>query len=123
MNIEHLRMSTLKSYLSLIKFSHTIFAMPFALIGFFLAVRFDIYVWFIDYYRDYVHAAWETDYPGRSSIWIKLLLIILCMVFARSAAMAFNRYLDRRYSFNDTASGYKAKISRCNPAFPGWRFL
>ena len=90
-------MSTLKSYLSLIKFSHTIFAMPFALIGFFLAVRFDIYVWFIDYYRDYVHAAWETDYPGRSSIWIKLLLIILCMVFARSAAMAFNRYLDRRF--------------------------
>ncbi|RYZ23540.1 MAG: 4-hydroxybenzoate octaprenyltransferase, partial [Chitinophagaceae bacterium] len=29
-------MSTIKNYLSLIKFSHTIFAMPFALIGFFL---------------------------------------------------------------------------------------
>ena len=90
-------MGKVKSYLSLIKFSHTIFAMPFALIGFFLAVRFDIYVWLIDYYRDYVHASWETDYPGRASIWVKLLLIILCMVFARSAAMAFNRYLDRRF--------------------------
>ena len=30
-------MSSLKKYLSLVKFSHTIFAMPFALIGFFLA--------------------------------------------------------------------------------------
>ena len=30
---------TMKNYLSLIKFSHTIFAMPFALLGFFLAVQ------------------------------------------------------------------------------------
>ena len=32
-------MSTVKKYLSLIKFSHTIFAMPFAMIGFFLGFR------------------------------------------------------------------------------------
>ncbi len=29
----------MRNYLSLVKFSHTVFAMPFALIGFFLAVR------------------------------------------------------------------------------------
>lgn len=28
---------------------------------------------------------------------ILLSLVILCMVFARSAAMAFNRYLDRKF--------------------------
>lgn len=72
-------MSTVKKYLSLVKFSHTIFAMPFALIGFSLAL-------------------WRLPYAGSTKeILIKLALVIACMVFARSAAMAFNRYLDRRF--------------------------
>lgn len=62
----------MKQYLSLITFSHTIFALPFALLGFFLA----------------------TLEEGAFS-WRLFLLVLLCMVFARSAAMAFNRYLDR----------------------------
>lgn len=62
-----------KSYLSLIKFSHTIFALPFAVIGFLLAVTLNAY------YFD----------------WKLFGLVILCMVFARNAAMAFNRYIDR----------------------------
>ena len=60
----------MKKYLSLIKFSHTIFAMPFALIGFFLAKPHEFQ-------------------------WVILIYVILCMIFARSAAMAFNRYIDR----------------------------
>lgn len=65
---------TVSNYLSLIKFSHTIFALPFAIIGYFLAIHFT-----------------EKTFD------LKLfLLIILCMVFARSAAMAFNRYIDRK---------------------------
>jgi len=63
------------NYLSLIKFSHTIFAMPFALVGFSLAVLHE-------------HRVFQ---------WQKLLLVIGCMVFARSAAMAFNRYIDRQF--------------------------
>lgn len=63
----------MKNYLSLIKFSHTIFALPFALTGFFIAL----------------------SVQGGAIDWLKLLLVVLCMVFARSAAMAFNRYLDR----------------------------
>ncbi|HEX7365513.1 MAG TPA: UbiA-like polyprenyltransferase [Pelobium sp.] len=63
----------MKKYLSLVTFSHTIFAMPFAFIGFFLAIN-------------------TTN--GEFS-WLKLLLMVVCMVFARNAAMAFNRYLDR----------------------------
>ena len=63
----------MKNYLSLIKFSHTIFAMPFALVGFTLGI-----------------------YESQSSVdWRIFLCIVLCMIFARSAAMAFNRYLDR----------------------------
>ena len=63
----------MKKYFSLVLFAHTVFAMPFALIGFFLAIT-------------------TTNHPFN---WLKLLLMILCMVFARNAAMAFNRYLDR----------------------------
>jgi len=65
----------LKNYLSLIKFSHTIFALPFAAVGFVLGVK----------------AA------GRGVPVQTLIAVVLCMVFARSAAMAFNRYLDRRF--------------------------
>ena len=61
----------MNKYLSLIKFSHTIFAMPFAFIGFFLATK-----------------SYEFE-------WITLLYVVFCMIFARSAAMAFNRYIDR----------------------------
>lgn len=64
-------------YLSLIKFSHTIFAMPFALIGFFLGTK-----------------ALDT-LPTSSVLIQKFLLVLCCMIFARNAAMAFNRYLDR----------------------------
>jgi len=67
--------NVLGKYLSLVKFSHTIFALPFALIGFALAVV----------------------YEQQTFKWKTFILMLLCMVFARSAAMAFNRYLDRKY--------------------------
>ncbi len=62
-----------KDYLSLIKFSHSIFAMPFAFVGFFLAIH-------------------STNILFSFS---KLIPVLLCMLFARSAAMAFNRWTDR----------------------------
>lgn len=71
---------SLRNYLSLIRFSHTIFALPFAFIGFTLGVL-DL--------RKSGHA-----YPFR---WQTLVEVLLCMIFARSAAMAFNRFLDRRF--------------------------
>lgn len=70
-----LSITSFKHYLSLIKFSHTVFALPFALIGFALAV-----------------AREDTVFE-----WKLLILVVLCMVFARSAAMAFNRYIDERF--------------------------
>jgi 4-hydroxybenzoate polyprenyltransferase len=84
-------MSTVKKYLSLVKFSHTIFAMPFAMIGFFLGT--------IQTNRSQIIGFnWSTQ----TWIWwqvfsLKFLLVLVCMVTARSAAMAFNRYLDRSF--------------------------
>lgn len=89
-------MSKVKSYLSLIKFSHTIFAMPFALIGFSLGMRTGLFETKIKMaYPGKTAEDYDILYLGRGA---KIfILVILCMVFARSAAMAFNRYLDRKY--------------------------
>src|SRR5204863_3920477 len=84
-------MSKIRNYLSLIKFSHTIFAMPFALIGFFLGM-------FKNNIAFSVVPGWHItiDSPQFiNEIIFRFFLVILCMIFARSAAMAFNRYLDR----------------------------
>src|SRR5262249_14198911 len=54
------------------RFSHTLFALPFALLS--------------------AALAWQGPQPFR---WLDLLGILLCMVFARSAAMAFNRLADQ----------------------------
>jgi len=76
-------MRGVKNYLSLIKFSHTIFAMPFAMIGFFLGV--------VSVESEAHSSPWYMRYG------LTFVLVILCMIFARSAAMAFNRYLDRQF--------------------------
>jgi 4-hydroxybenzoate polyprenyltransferase len=91
-----------KDYLSLIKFSHTIFAMPFALIGFFLGLvtqpSLDSGAWLSRFIpRDEAASAGSAFIFSWSFVIVKLVLVLLCMIFARSAAMAFNRYLDREY--------------------------
>jgi 4-hydroxybenzoate polyprenyltransferase len=64
-----------KKYFSFVRFSHTVFALPFALIGFMLAIS-----------------------NGNHDFSLRILfLILLCMVFARNAAMGFNRYADRHF--------------------------
>ncbi len=64
--------------LGLIRFSHTLFALPFALLAGLMAWR------------------QRAAVGGESFRWQELLGILLCMVFARSAAMAFNRIADRK---------------------------
>lgn len=61
-----------RDFLGMIRFSHTIFALPFALLAAVLAWR---------------------DVPIQ---WPHIAGILLCMLFARSAAMAFNRLADRQ---------------------------
>ena len=69
----HKIIAKVNNYLSLVKFPHTIFALPFALLGFSLA----------------------TIHKSDSVSWTLLLLVLLCMLFARNAAMSFNRWADR----------------------------
>ena len=71
--MNHPKNLAFKNYLSLVKFSHTIFALPFALIGYFYAI-------------------YHTDFTFTPKLFA---LILLCMVFARNAAMSFNRVTDR----------------------------
>lgn len=66
-------MKRIVKYFALVKFAHTIFAMPFALMAF-------------------AFALWSTD--AEFSWWL-LLQVVLCMVFARNVAMGFNRWADR----------------------------
>jgi len=84
-------MKKLTNYLSLVKFSHTIFALPFALTGFFLGVR-EVSDKQVDGMRGWTLAG---DYLIEN--YDLFIYVLLCMVFARSAAMAFNRYLDREF--------------------------
>ena len=68
-------MHIISHYLGLVRFSHTLFALPFALLS-------------------YMMAHWATPpIPFRG---LDLVGIVLCMVFARSAAMGFNRFADRK---------------------------
>lgn len=80
-------MATFKNYLSLIKFSHTIFALPFALIGFFLGLSKQ------NIESQLLNQAQEPFFSSHNML--LFLFVLGCMVTARSAAMAFNRYLDR----------------------------
>jgi len=64
---------SINKYLSLVKFSHTVFALPFAAIGFTLAVTL----------------------PNNTIDYTMAIKVLLCMIFARTAAMAFNRWADK----------------------------
>ncbi|HEX5215862.1 MAG TPA: 4-hydroxybenzoate octaprenyltransferase [Vicinamibacterales bacterium] len=63
----------LQTYAGFVRFSHSVFALPFALVGALLATRF---------------TPWS---------WTRLLWIVGCMVTARSAAMGFNRLVDASF--------------------------
>jgi 4-hydroxybenzoate polyprenyltransferase len=105
--LKQVYMSRVKKYLSLVKFSHTIFALPFAMIGFVLGYREAIigegkWVGVNPFIKQPPVQGWHvTLRPPIIFTWeqigIKFFLVLVCMVTARSAAMAFNRYLDRSF--------------------------
>ncbi len=70
-------MNRLRTYLSFVRFSHSVFALPFALTGALLALH-----------------RWPLD---RSELLRRVVWIIVAMVAARSAAMGFNRLVDASY--------------------------
>jgi 4-hydroxybenzoate polyprenyltransferase len=70
-------LNRLQTYLSFVRFSHSVFALPFALTGALLALN-------------------RYPLPGRDVAW-RVMFIVVAMIAARSAAMGFNRLVDARY--------------------------
>ena len=86
--------STVRLYASLVKFAHTIFALPFALVGFLLGLK----------------------EPGAHFSWLLLVQVLGCMVFARSAAMGFNRWADHEIDArNPRTAGRDIPAGRISP--------
>lgn len=83
-------MTPIRNFLSLVKFSHTLFALPFALIGYFMGIEFSV----------------------NEFEWVLFIKVLLCMVFARSAAMAFNRYIDRDIDAANERTAVEREIPR-----------
>ncbi|HSI84101.1 MAG: UbiA-like polyprenyltransferase [Candidatus Methylacidiphilales bacterium] len=81
--------------LEFVKFSHTIFALPFALIAMLVAAN---------------------GLPG----WHIVALIILCMVTARTAAMAFNRWADWQFDIANPRTKGRSRLATKQTALALW---
>ncbi len=79
-------LTRIRQLLELIRFSHTLFALPFALLAALMA-------WRLNWEMAITDGSIQQFYGFR---WQELLGILMCMVAARSAAMAFNRLADRK---------------------------
>ena len=91
--------TTVWTWGEMIKFGHSVFALPFSLLATFLAAR-----------------------PNHPT-WTQLTLIIVCMVAARSAAMTFNRLADRRIdAANARTAGRALPRGTISPA-AAWAFF
>jgi len=91
----------MKNYLSLVKFSHTLFALPFAMIGFALGITklretANSNSLINSFHPVFLEQVYQ-NHPFTFILLYKLILVLVCMVTARNAAMAFNRYIDRKY--------------------------
>ncbi|MFR7964469.1 MAG: hypothetical protein ACLU5I_01705 [Alistipes finegoldii] len=98
-------MNTVSKYLSLVKFAHTIFAMPFAAVGF-------------------VYAYATLPAGAHDAAWwlTRAVQVLLCMVFARNTAMGFNRWADRRIDAENPAPrAAKSRRRDSGPACPPLR--
>ena len=84
---------------SMIKFSHSVFALPFAVLATFLAAR--------------------PAYPSAT----QFVLIVVCMVAARSAAMTFNRLLDQRIDAQNPRTSNRPLVTGQITRRAAWAFF
>lgn len=97
-------LTRIRHILQMIRFSHTLFALPFALLAALMAWRKSrgecmLANWAVDV-ADSVSHGIAADIVPRADGWFRwqdLLGLLLCMVAGRSAAMAFNRLADREF--------------------------
>ena len=92
-------MNRIARYASLVKFAHTVFALPFALLG-------------------YTYALLSTGTPFD---WRVLVKILFCMVLARNSAMGFNRWADRKIdALNARTAGREIPAGIISPRAALW---
>src|SRR5258706_5871729 len=99
----HTFLSRLRLTLDMIKFEHSVFALPFALTGALLA--------------------WRDSGFLRQGLWMKLLWIVVSMVAARSTAMAFNRVLDADIDGRDPRTRMRHLPARSLSRSFAWGFI
>lgn len=112
----------IKTYASFVKIAHTVFALPFALVG--MMVAYAVPTSFV----------YVTPGPGNAGttggsfdqhvpfLWTVLLLILLCMVGARSFAMAVNRILDRKIDAKNPRTAVRELPSGTMSLTQAWLF-
>ena len=101
MNPEAKKSSRIKIVLEMIKFEHSVFALPFALVGALLGARA-------------THGGWPT--------WRQLAWVIVAMVSARSAAMTVNRIVDLRYDRENPRTKQRALATGLLSVSFAWTF-
>ncbi len=94
--------ATARTWGEMIKFSHSVFALPFALMAAFLAAR---------------------GLPGGRPTWRHLLLVVVCMVAARSVAMTFNRIADAAIDARNPRTAGRPIPAGQISALSAWTFL
>ncbi len=87
-------MASILTYARLVKFSHTVFALPFAVLAAFLA-----------------GASRQVDFYRCGWFWGQLALLAVCMAAARSAAMAINRIADRKIDAGNSRTAGRALVT------------
>jgi 4-hydroxybenzoate polyprenyltransferase len=101
MNPQAKKSSRIKIVLEMIKFEHSVFALPFALVGALLGARA-------------THRSWPT--------WLQLVWVIVAMVSARSAAMTVNRIVDVRYDRENPRTKQRALATGVLSVSFAWTF-
>jgi 4-hydroxybenzoate polyprenyltransferase len=89
----------LRTYGSFVRFSHSVFALPFALVGGLLAMR------------------------GRQFEAWRIVWIVLCMITARSAAMGFNRVVDARFDARNPRTAMREIPAGRMTTLEAWVFV
>jgi len=91
----------IRTVLELIKFEHSVFALPFALVGALLAARVTVHGW---------------------PTWRQIVWIVVAMVAARSAAMTMNRIVDLRYDRENPRTKMRALATGALSVSFAWAF-
>src|ERR1700752_2882623 len=92
----------IRTVLEMIKFEHSVFALPFALTGALLAARFTSHGW---------------------PTWKQLVWIVVAMIAARSAAMTINRIADVRYDKENPRTAQRALATGALSTSFAWIFV